>query len=204
MKTRFVKFVIIIFTLFTCTNLSLAQGLPIGFLSFTGTCDRQHVVLKWSTATETNNDYFSVERSVEGINWRVVGTIGGKGNTSSVQRYTLTDMFPNKHVSYYRLKQTDFNGDYRYGNELAVKNCSGDLLSNLAIYPNPSDGTFELKFTGNINLPIAIEIFNVQGQKIYETPSFQSKFDLSNKPRGIYFMNVKLNSKNINLRFIVN
>lgn len=177
--------------------------LPIESMSFTGICDRQNVVLKWNTTTETTKNYFTVERSDEGINWQLVGTLTGTGNTSTLHSYTLTDILPNKKISFYRLKETDINGNYKYGNVITVKNCGDDAANSWAIFPNPSDGKFQLLFTGNTSQVNSIVIFNSQGQKLYSSPVFQSGFDLSGRAPGIYFMHVQQNSKATNLKIVI-
>ena len=179
------------------------QILPIQLLSFAGLCDKQDVLLKWSTATETNNLYFTVERSNEGINWEVVGTVAGAGNSFSLQTYTLRDMQANKKASFYRLKQTDVDGNYKYGKMVFVKDCDNKSANNLTIYPNPSKGKFELLFTGNPGQAYSIEIFNLKGQKLYESTGIQTKFDLSNQVPGVYIMRVQQNSKTQNMKFVI-
>ena len=176
--------------------------LPIELISFTALCDKQNVILKWSTATETNNLYYSVERSNEGINWQVAGTVAGAGNSFSQQTYTFRDIQVANKAFFYRLKQTDIDRNYKYGNILYVKNCTKEA-NNLSIYPNPSNGKFELLITGNTGQVHSIEIFNLQGQKLYESAGVQLKFDLSNQVPGIYFMRVQQNSKNHNLKFVI-
>ena len=180
-----------------------SASLPIELFAFTGTCDKQRVILKWSTATERSNDYFSVERKMEGTPWQVIGTIAGNGNTTVVHHYSLTDKLPNRKVSIYRLKQTDWNGNFRYSQALAVKNCWEDLGSNLIIYPNPSDGRFELLFNRITSRTYSYEIFDSQGRKIYKIVGTQTEFDISGQPPGIYYMNAQLDSKIINLKFMI-
>jgi hypothetical protein len=177
--------------------------LPIELLSFAGLCDKQNVILKWRTTTETSNRYFAVERSNEGINWQMVGTVAGSGNSSSHQTYTLTDIHANNKPSFYRLKQTDVDGNYKYGNILFVKKCTNEAANNLIIYPNPSNGKFELLFKDRTEQPYSIEIFNLQGQKLYNSKGDQSKFDLSNQAPGVYFMRVQQNSKTQNMKFVI-
>ena len=177
--------------------------LPIELLSFTGLCDKQNVVLSWSTTSEINNRYFTIERSSEGINWQVVGTVAATGNSSSQQTYSLTDMQDNKNHSFYRLKQTDVDGNFKYGDIVFVKDCDNKGANNIIIYPNPSKGKFELLIPGNQGQPYSIEIFNLLGKKIYESAGVQSKFDLNNQVPGVYFMRVQQNSKIQNLKFVI-
>ena len=187
----------------TASAPCMLTSLPIQLLSFTGNCHEQDVVLKWNTASESNNDYFTIERSINGINWQVAGTVTGAGNSSSQSLYMFTDKQPNKEGGLYRLKQTDFDKNYKYGKVIGLKKCVNDAINSLTIYPNPGNGKFELLFDGNINQVQAITIFNSSGQKSFESNSFQSKFNLTDKAPGIYFMSLRIDSKLINLKIVV-
>ena len=170
--------------------------LPLGLLSFTGVCDNQNVKLNWSTAIESNNNYFTIERSSEHKNWMAVETIEGAGNSSLVHSYTFTDRLPIEAISFYRLKQTDPDGNSNYGNVIQVKKCGEDDSEKLRLYPNPStNGKFELLFTGDKSQITSIEIFNALGEKIYGSAGFQTVFDLSNESIGMYFVQVHQFSK---------
>jgi len=175
--------------------------LPIKLLSFTGACDMQNVVLKWSAATETNNSYFAVEKSDEGTNWRAIGTVEGAGNSSRLHAYVFTDRLPGKAISYYRLRQTDFRGNYEYGEVVTVKSCEDKATESILFYPNPSDGKFTVLFRGDRNNVTSIEIFNSIGGKVCESIGFKSKFDLSANAPGIYIMRMHLHSKTISRSF---
>jgi len=177
--------------------------LPIELLSFTGHCNSENTVLEWTTATEINNNHFTIERSQNGINWQTVDKVNGAGNSSSRRDYMLTDIEINKESSYYRLKQTDHDGTYEYADIIYVNKCQDNEIASLAVYPNPSNGQFELRFEGNTTDISAIDVVNAQGHKIYSSSGFQSKFDLSNHVPGLYFINVRQNSEIINMKFII-
>ncbi len=178
--------------------------LPIGLKSFTGVCDKQGVLLNWTTATESNNNYFTVERSAQQNNWQDIETVEGTGNSSLVHSYTFTDGMPIGSISYYRLKQTDFDGNSNYGSTIQVEKCGGNVSENLMLYPNPSStGKFDLLFTGDKSQVLSTEIFNALGQKVSDATGFQSTLDLSNKANGVYFVEVRLVLKTINLTAIV-
>lgn len=182
---------------------SCSIPLPVELLSFTGYCDKQNIILQWSTATEINNDYFTIERSTNGTTWQIVGTVSGSGNSSSQLNYMLTDIDPIEETSYYRLKQTDFDGKYKYSTIIYINKCEVNRVNQLTIYPNPSAGKVELLFEGNTDEINSIDIFNSQGQKVYSSIGFQSTFDLSNNVSGLYFMRVQQNSKSISLNLIL-
>jgi len=175
-------------------SYSVPGTLPVELVSFYSSCENQNIVLKWSTATEANNGYYSIERSTNGINWQVVGTVEGTGNSSMLMNYSLTDKEPYNGTLYYRLKQTDFEGRFKYFKIIAVKNCR-EQLTELDIYPNPARGTFNLLFKGDKKQVYSISIYNAQGEKVYNSNSYQSAIDLSGKPDGIYFLQFNLTSK---------
>jgi hypothetical protein len=97
-------------------------------------------VTRWVTATETDNDYFLVERCTDGVTFETVGRVEGAGNSTQVLSYSFTDEDPYEGVSYYRLKQVDFNGHYSYSQIVPV---TFTTETPSAVYPNPSaDGVF--------------------------------------------------------------
>ena len=178
--------------------------LPIGLLSFTGVCDNQNVLLNWSTTTETNNNYFTVERSAEQQTWKTIETVQEAEKSSLIYTYTYTDQSPVDAISYYRLKQTSLDGNIDYGKIIQVKKCGDDDSGNLILYPNPSTtGKFELSYDGDRSQITSIEIFNALGEKVFKSTSFQSNFDLTNKSIGVYFVRVHTTSKTISLKMLV-
>jgi hypothetical protein len=111
---------------FGLTNSDIPAGttisgepMPVELISFTYEITNNEVTLFWVTASETNNDYFTIERSEENINFIEIGTILGAGNSNNVLNYKFTDTEPIKDISYYRLKQTDYNGAFEYSDILA-------------------------------------------------------------------------------------
>jgi hypothetical protein len=177
--------------------------LPIELLSFTGVCGIQGVVLKWSTAMETNNKLFTVQRSDDGNNWQAIGTIDGAGTSSTPHTYSLTDKLPGKSVSYYRLMLTAFDGGNTYSTVITVGKCGMGTSESFTLYPNPSAGTFTLLFTGDRTQISSIEVFNSVGEQVYESIGFQSTLNLSNKASGEYFVQIHLPSNTINLEAVV-
>jgi len=176
--------------------------LPIELISFTGECYNQSMVLKWSTATETNNDYFSIERSIDGINWQGIVKVDGAKNSVSIKNYSFIDVEPYNDVSYYRLKQTDFNGAFTYFTIIAIEKC-GEDITELAIYPNPAKGLLNLSLKEDKGKIISISIYNVWGEMVYYSEIYQSKIVFENKLNGIYFLHVNLVSKNIVKKFLI-
>lgn len=167
--------------------------LPIDLLSFTGRCNNGHIVLAWTTASEMNNDYFTIERSEDGSNWEGIGTVKSAGNSSTIQNYSLAADETNDQISYFRLKQTDLDGHFKYFNTLQVNNCFKDDMG-LNIYPNPSNGR---SLFGRLNLKAneayTIEIFDNLGKMISRLVSAQSEFTVNfpqTLPSGVYFARI--------------
>jgi hypothetical protein len=176
--------------------------LPIELLEFKGECNNQNIELKWVTASEINNDYFSIERSIDGINWLFIAKVNGAGNSLSIKNYSYTDVRQYKNNSYYRLKQTDFDGAFKYSAIIVIEKCEEEI-NELAIYPNPANETLNLSYEGEISQILSTSIYNVLGEMVYYSESYQSKIVFENKLNGNYFLHVNTTSKNIVKKFIV-
>lgn len=150
----------------TIGSTNTSTPLPIKLISFTAkAADNKKVNVKWSTATEMNNDYFTVEKSRDAISFENIATVKGAGNSTSVLNYSLTDEFPYQGTSYYRLKQTDFDGKYTYSNTAAIE---FDNAENFAfnIYPNPTTAeNINLSFKENKNEEILVVVYDANGKK---------------------------------------
>lgn len=122
--------------------------LPVELLNFNALLNNRQVELTWQTASEHNNDFFTVERSADGFNFEPIAYVDGAGNSNSLLSYATQDANPFEGVSYYRLKQTDFDGAFEYSDiRVVVKSDDSDLL----VFPNPSN-------TGLINFKSAVDI----------------------------------------------
>lgn len=184
------------FGAFTIASSSSANPLPIGLINFTGECIEGNITIEWSTASETNNDYFTLERSVNGINWISIHTIQGAGNSTSILNYIFTDNQPNNETSYYRLKQTDFDGTIKYSEIIDIEACKENTTNELTVFPNPSTGTFNFVFNGNMNEVNSIEVYNLMGERIYSGKPL-SFISLSDEQVGVYFFHLNLHSETI-------
>ncbi|MFM7217262.1 MAG: hypothetical protein ACKO1U_04510, partial [Bacteroidota bacterium] len=104
---------------------------PVAVSSFTIHPNKGGILLKWSTASETDNDFFSVERSEDGVSWKPIGHQPGAGNSQSINHYHFTDNQPFQGRSYYRLGQTSFNGNKSYYQILSIDNYDEVDASNV-------------------------------------------------------------------------
>ena len=194
------------FSPFTLGSTLLATNpLPIELISFNcKLLNNKNVQLAWSTATEIDNDYFTLERSDDGINFDGIKQIKGAGNSTHVINYTAVDSIPLSGVSYYRLKQTDFNGNYKVYEVCSVIN---DLNSEVSFYPNPANSSFMIDFKSSSSNVSAFSIKNSIGQEVlvpHATSSGEITVDVSRLTPGVYFIQVTLvNQKVINHKITV-
>ncbi len=119
--------------------------LPVELLDFTAQYSEEENVVNiaWSTATETNNSYYTVERSPDGAGFSVLATVKGAGNSSVTRYYTAVDPSPYGGTSYYRLKQTDFDGNSVVYNPVAV---TVTKTSVITVYPNPAGSFININY----------------------------------------------------------
>jgi len=115
--------------------------LPVTLLYFTGSLVDDEVHLDWETASELNNDFFEVQKSLDGVTWFKLGIVPGNGTTSIPQKYSLIDPNPVVGNNYYRLKQVDFDGAFEFSRIINV--VVGDATARtgfIELYPNPTSG----------------------------------------------------------------
>jgi hypothetical protein len=165
--------------------------LPITLLRFEATnIDNRYIDLHWETASETNNDYFTIERSVNGVNWQGIASVKGAGNSTTLLNYVCKDHQPLTGVSYYRLKQTDYDRNCTYSSIRAIT-----LDDNtLKIYPNPVSHllTIEGKILDERNIRIFSALGTDVTSLVHMTKTNESKivFDFSNLASGSYLVKV--------------
>lgn len=141
-----------------------AVGLPIDLLYFDAILQPDKTVLcKWETETEINNDYFTIEKTTDGTTLEFVANINGAGNSNTALYYDATDNNPYYGISYYRLKQTDYNGDYSYS-ELRPINLEG--LDIINFFPNPAEGHIDVLLYSSVETTVNINLYNLLGQAV--------------------------------------
>ncbi len=129
---------------------------PVTLLTFNGTLQNRQVFLNWQTSSEFNNDYFSLERSNATV-FTAIGRINGNGTSSLLHNYSFIDQAPLNGVNYYRLKQIDFDGNYKYShiipiymdNDLVVNAYYNSLNNSIRIIFNKAQNNIQLKLFGS-------------------------------------------------------
>jgi hypothetical protein len=172
--------------------------LPIQLLCFDAKPENNSVKLNWTTATETNNDFFTIERSKDLNGFEELINIKGAGNSNQLINYSAVDAIPYHGVSYYRLKQTDFNGAYKYSDAVDVLFKKEIAFS---VFPNPSDGSsLFIQFEQEIkNEDISVIIFDINANLTFLSNEFVNSplennvylVKLKERPRpGLYIVKV--------------
>ena len=170
--------------------------LPITLLSFDATVVNEGVSLNWITTSEINNDYFTVERSSDAVNFEGILTVDGAGNSSHAINYARIDANPLQGVSYYRLRQTDFDNTTTTSDIVAV-NITDD--GNLLVVPNPAHSFVNIILTGNTSGVHSIEVMDDKGAVVLRATENLSdkkyyRVPLENYTRGIYLIRFTDNS----------
>jgi len=113
------------------------QVLPVELLSFSAKIIGNTVNLKWQTASETNNHYFSIERSMDAQNFEEIGRVAGAGNSNTIRDYSYTDNIKGSSTPmYYRLKQLDYNGTFSYSPTISIRISAQELALSQAYIQN--------------------------------------------------------------------
>jgi hypothetical protein len=142
--------------------------LPIELVSFKARKENDNAVkLDWVTASETNNDYFTVERSGDGIHFEKIINVAGAGNVTTTQYYSWVDRNPLSGNNFYRLRQTDYDGKNNVSPVVRVRISARE--SQITVFPNPArqNETISLKIPGDLK-PTRFSIFNTAGRPVLE------------------------------------
>ncbi len=145
----------------------LGAPLPVELLEFNAVANGDQVQINWATATEINNDYFTIEKSKDGKVWEEFMKVNGAGNSSQMIEYFEVDYNPYNGVSYYRLKQTDFDGTETTMGPIAVK--IEEQLVEFQVYPNPSESLEDvnLNLEGMEGKDVLIVLRDIKGNEVY-------------------------------------
>lgn len=141
--------------------------LPIELLYFNAQCsDDSRVIVTWATASEINNDYFTIYRSADGVSFENIGVVAGAGNSNQTLDYSFIDCDALSGISYYRLKQTDFDGHFE-NSKIVPVSCIDEVLRDIKVYPNPVTNELTIEIAGN-NERISFVIINSMGAVVYK------------------------------------
>jgi len=176
------------------------SSLPVELVFFEGENRNGKNVLDWQTASETNNDYFLLERSEDGTNFNELAIISGSGNTHQTNNYSFTDETFVDGINYYRLTQVDFDGVAEVFSAIAIYSNSNEDIS---VFPNPSSGIINVALKSKWINP-KLSIVNQLGQEVFSSSFLSGNdiiLDFNDKP-GVYFLTVK-SERNIFTRKLI-
>jgi hypothetical protein len=139
--------------------------LPVSLLFFSTEESDEGIKLFWETASETNNQFFSCERSINGKDFFSIGKIKGAGNSSVKSEYSLLDKNPNPGKNYYRLKQIDFDGKFSFSETVSINNKSSGIFTLNSLFIN-EDKYLNLSLQ-NARSEIQIQIYDLSGRIVY-------------------------------------
>ncbi len=188
------------FSILVLDPMTCLTVLPITLLYFDAMAHERKVYLDWSTSSEINNDYFTVERSKNADKWEKVVRVEGAGFSSSTLNYQAIDTDPYTGISYYRLKQTDFDGQFEYSDVRAV-NIDADQ-GRVRLYPNPTNDRFFI--VSPENSAFSVNILDAYGKLVY-TEANQKEISVAGFASGMYVVRINFaGGESTSVRLIVN
>lgn len=190
------------------------QLLPVELTSLTAaTQGVNNAILRWSTATEVNNQGFEVERRAEGtMAWAKIGFVAGAGTSNSPKEYSYQDVNVAPGVHVYRLKQIDNGGSFKYSGSVEVN--AGTAVKRLELlnnYPNPFNPATEIRFSVPEDGYASLKVFNMLGQEVATLFNGMARaghymsvtFNAGKLASGVYLSRLEYNGKSIVQRMLL-
>ena len=171
---------------------------PVELISFTAAVRDKEIKLSWSTAAETNNQGFEIERSEDNVSFEKIGFVPGFGTTTEPKSYSYSDQLFDSETIYYRLKQIDYDGSCKYSDIVEVNLNVPVEFSLQQNYPNPFNPATTIDFGVPEKSNVRISVLNTIGKQValilneeIEAGYHQVEFNASNLPSGVYFYQLK-------------
>ncbi len=188
----------------TPSTATFPCALPVELMDFKAIKKDETSLLSWKTASEENNDYFAIEHSLNGVDFREIGIIQGAGNSTEINTYQFIHTSPNNGSNYYRLRIVDFSGKAEYSSVEVLE--FGHANLNISIRPNVSKNNVTLISNIEFNSDVKIEVVNSAGQlmQMLRLPEGAQQLDINiaELAAGNYFVKVTDQNKTYNSRFI--
>ncbi|MBL4657510.1 MAG: T9SS type A sorting domain-containing protein, partial [Flavobacteriales bacterium] len=193
------------------TKNPLGAVLPIQLLYFDAAynSESKEVDLIWATVSETNNEFFTLERSINGHDFQKIIHQPGAGTSNILLEYEDVDQFPIEGLNYYRLKQTDYDGQFEYSDIIAVNVMA---IEHLKLWPNPANDFVEISFGTEVMQSMQnnftnclVKIYNSQGQLLYDqyhgTGIAKLKIDVAELSSGLHIVAVTVEGQTFQVKF---
>lgn len=183
--------------------ITMELVIPVELSSLSVAADRNNVVLNWTTATETNNSGFVVERKLStAAEWTQAGFVTGKGTTTDISSYSFTDKSLNVGKYSYRLKQIDLDGTFEYSSVIEVDVTAPQEYTLYQNYPNPFNPATTIEYSLPVKSNVTISIYTALGELVktlvndaVEAGYQKATFDASNLPSGTYIYQIRATSE---------
>lgn len=181
--------------------------LPIELKHFTARAQNEVVRLDWASYTESNNERYVVERSIDGKNFEVIGEVQGAGNSVETLRYHLYDRSPALGINYYRLKQIDFDGKFEYFDIRSVE--FNNIEGHLQLLGNPVTNELEYYINKKNHGEVTVQLTNISGTIISQNKVTTTKqqtyqtIDISSLTQGMYFLQLIVQGKVVDVEKVV-
>jgi hypothetical protein len=170
--------------------------LPVELLSFEGALVDGEVILTWATASEKDNDYFEIQKSVDGYRFVEIDLVSGSGSSNEVVEYESVDYSPSLGTNYYRLKQVDYDGQYEYSKVISLSNYT-DLTVD--VYPNPASDYLFVNIPSVDQIEVGLRIISIDGkvvlEQIWHDDSGIKRLNISDLPAAQYILQKKINNE---------
>jgi len=178
------------------------ESVPVELINFEGWLNENETNLQWTTATETNNRGFYIQRKkTNEKEWIDLDFIEGKGNSTEINYYSYKDILIESGVYYYRLKQTDFDGTYNYSKEIEIYfsvPLEFELFQN---FPNPFNSFTIIKYSLSEKSFVNISLYDIRGEKVTELVNeekeggmYSIKFNYDKLATGVYLYRMSTSS----------
>jgi hypothetical protein len=181
-------------------NVVIIPEVPVELTGFTASVSGNNVTLLWTTATETNNNGYEIQRSIDNLYWEIAGFVNGAGNSVVNNNYSFTDNNLKTGEYYYRLKQIDFGGSYEIFNLTEVIKIEGPADFVLSQnYPNPFNPSTKINYSIPFDGNISLKIYNPLGKEVAElvngfttAGSYSAYFNAADLSSGVYYYELRL------------
>lgn len=176
--------------------------LAVRFSAFSALKAGETSLLKWTTASETNNDYFEIQRADHTKNFISIGKIKGAGNSNTLTSYEFSDRSPYAGINFYRLRQVDFNNNATLS---PIQTVNFNKSLEVLIYPNPTTNEISIRLNEwDQQLKTTFKVLDINGAEVFteEVKSITTLLDVAQLPIGTYFIQVTNNSTTQAYRFI--
>jgi hypothetical protein len=175
--------------------------LPVELRFFHAQPSEHDVVLMWETATETNNDFFVIERSTDGHEWKRLGKVQGAGTSNRPNTYSLTDWTPEMGMNIYRLHQVDFDGMKEYFEPAYAEFGAHEIR----LFPNPSDDRLVLSGFDSVD-DISVIVYDMMGKPLHlpiMKEEVEIRIETSMLPAGPYYLVYQIGQQSEGIKFTV-